>query len=148
MTKTTAFQVELATRDKILEMLREEQRVRYSPDVQEAYTQQYYKRQSGNHTDLINIEREIQKFILRKFGYTNDETSLSNYWKIPSKYWNDEEVKNSIFYMKLNIMQIPKNVLEDEMINVPLIHHDTEQIVSLRSLQTAKPLVLLAGSIT
>jgi len=64
----TVFQVELSPRDKILEMLIEEQTVRYSPDVQEAYTQQYYKRQAGQ-AGLVNIEREIQKFIEKIWIY-------------------------------------------------------------------------------
>ena len=142
------FQINSVNREKILEMTTEEQKVRYSKGIQEAYTTQFYNSKNENY-ERVNIEREIQKYILRKFGFTDSIESLQEYWKIPSTYWNDEEVKNSIFYMKLNIFQYPNVKLEDELINVPLVNYITNDIVSLSSLQKPnKPLVILAGSMT
>ena len=142
------FQINLVNREKILEMTTEEQKVRYSKGIQEAYTTQFYNSKNENY-ERVNIEREIQKYILRKFGFTDSIESLQEYWKIPSTYWNDEEVKNSIFYMKLNIFQYPNVKLEDELINVPLVDYKTNNIVSLSSLQKPnRPLVILAGSMT
>lgn len=135
-------------RDLVLEMLREEQKVRYSKGVQEAYTQQFYAKQASPTYQPVRIEIEIQKFILNKFGFNSDEESLEEYWKIPSTYWDDEEVKNSIFYMKLNIFEYPKVALEDSMIDVPLIDYKTNEETMLRSLHREKPLVILAGSMT
>lgn len=142
------FQINSVNREKILEMTTEEQKVRYSKGIQEAYTTQFYNSKNENY-ERVNIEREIQKYILRKFGFTDSIESLQEYWKIPSTYWNDEEVKNSIFYMKLNIFQYPNVKLEDELINVPLVDYKTNNIVSLSSLQKPnRPLVILAGSMT
>ncbi len=142
------FQINSVNREKILEMTTEEQKVRYSKGIQEAYTTQFYNSKNENY-ERVNIEREIQKYILRKFGFTDSIESLQEYWKIPSTYWNDEEVKNSIFYMKLNIFQYPNVKLEDELIDVPLVNYKTNDIVSLSSLQKSnRPLVILAGSMT
>ena len=142
------FQINSVNREKILKMTTEEQKVRYSKGIQEAYTTQFYNSKNENY-ERVNIEREIQKYILRKFGFTDSIESLQEYWKIPSTYWNDEEVKNSIFYMKLNIFQYPNVKLEDELIDVPLVDYKTNDIVSLSSLQKPnRPLVILAGSMT
>jgi len=144
----TEFKIVSVNREKIIEMVKEEQIVRYSKGIQEAYTQQFHTSKNENY-ERVNIEREIQKFILRKFGFKDDTDSLYQYWKIPSTYWNDEEVKNSIFYMKLNIFQYPKLKIDDHMIDVPLIDYNTDTINSLFSLQTHnRPLVILAGSMT
>jgi hypothetical protein len=144
----TEFVIKYVSRDKILEMVKEEQIVRYSKNIQNIYTQQYYASKNVNYKP-VNIEQEIQKYILRKFGFTDDDKSLQEYWKIPTTYWNDEEVKNNIFYMKLNIFQYSKFQLEDELIDVSLIDYKTQQPILLSSLSNInRPLVILAGSMT
>ena len=144
----TDFEIDSVSREKILEMVKEEQSVRYSKGIQEAYTTQYYASKHENY-ERINIEREIQKYILKKFGFKDDMNSLEQYWKIPSTYWNDEEIKNSIFYMKLNIFQYPKVKIDDNMIDTFLIDYNTNANISLSSLETSgKPLIILAGSMT
>lgn len=144
----TDFKIDTVSREKVLEMVKEEQSVRYSKGIQEAYTQQFYASKNESY-ERVNIEREIQKYILRKFGFKDDDNSLEHYWKIPSTYWDDEEVKNSIFYMKLNIFQYPKVKVDDNMIDTQLIDYKTNSSISLSSLETpGKPLVILAGSMT
>lgn len=143
------FKINDVSREKIIEMLKEEQKVRYSKQVQDIYTNQYYDSKHNPNYELVNIEREVQKFILNKFGFSNKETDLKEYWKIPSTYWNDEEVKNSIFYMKLNIFQYSKIDIDDLMPNVSLVDYETENKIKLSSLANkGRPLVLLAGSMT
>lgn len=136
------FNIERVSRETILQMVKEEQVVRYSKGIQDAYTMQY------NTSTTVNIEREIQKFILRKFGFQDDHNSLKQYWKIPSTYWDDAEIKDSIFYMKLNIFQFPQVQLDDHLVNVDLVDYSTNDTVSLHSLGTHKPLIILAGSMT
>jgi len=144
----TEFEINSINREKILEMVKEEQVVRYSKGIQEAYTQQFHASKKEGY-ERVNIEREIQKYILRKFGFKDDENSLEQYWKIPSTYWNDEEIKNSIFYMKLNIFQYPKVKIDDNIVDVELISYDTNANISLSSLENlGKPLIILAGSMT
>lgn len=143
------FKIDKVERNKILEMVKEEQTVRYSKGIQEAYTKQYYAQKENPEYETVRIEREIQKFILRKFGFNDDEISLEEYWKIPSTYWKDEEIKNSIFYMKLNIFQYPKVSVNDNIIDSNLIDFKTGEEINLCSLQKpGRPLVILAGSMT
>ncbi len=143
------FKISNVSREKIIEMLKEEQKVRYSKQVQDIYTNQYYASKNNPDYELVNIEREVQKFILNKFGFSNKEPDLKEYWKIPSTYWNDEEVKNSIFYMKLNIFQYSKIQIDDLMPDVSLVNYASGNEIKLSSLaKQGKPLVLLAGSMT
>jgi hypothetical protein len=143
------FKIDKVERSIILEMLKQEQTVRYSKGIQEAYTNQYYARKNNPEYEMVPIEREIQKYILRQFGFKDDFASLEEYWKIPSRYWHDEEVKNSIFYMKLNIFQYPKVSVGDDLIDAHLIDYETSQEISLSSLQKqGRPLIILAGSMT
>jgi hypothetical protein len=136
-------------RTKIIEMLKKEQTIRYSKGIQEAYTSQYYVAKDNSEYEMVSIEREIQKYILRQFGFKDDEHSLNEYWKIPSAYWHDEEVKNSIFYMKLNIFQYPKVSVGDDLIDAQLIDYQTNQEMSLTNVQKqGRPLIILAGSMT
>lgn len=143
------FKIDKVERKQIIDMLREEQKVRYSKGIQEAYTKQYYSQQNNPHYETVPIEKEIQKYILRHFGFKDDDASLQEYWKIPSTYWLDEEVKNSVFYMKLNIFQYSKVSVGDSMIDVNIIDYQSKQDFTLSSLQTkGRPLVILAGSMT
>lgn len=142
------FNINSVNREKILEMVKEEQIVRYSKGIQDIYTQQYNASKNSNY-ERVNIEQEIQKYILRKFGFKDDYNSLHQYWKIPSTYWNDEEIKNSIFYMKLNIFEYPKVKIDDNIVDVELINYNTNVNMSLSSLENhGKPVIILAGSMT
>jgi hypothetical protein len=144
MAELVVFNINAVGRETILEMVKEEQVVRYSKGIQEAYTIQFIA-----SSTVVNIEREIQQFILRKFGFKDDIESLEQYWKIPSTYWNDAEIKGSIFYMKLNIFQFPKLNVNDNMVDIGLVDYSTNRSVSLRSLETPhRPLIILAGSMT
>ncbi len=143
------FILQNTTRDKVLEMLKEEQHVRYSKNIQDIYTHQYYLSKENFDYQPVRIEIEIQKYILRKYGYTDNEESLKEYWKIPSTYWNDDEIKNSIFYMKLNIFKIPTLHVGDDLVDSNLIDYKSGNEIILSSLQTPnKPLIILAGSMT
>jgi hypothetical protein len=135
------------SRDLVIEMLTFEQKIRYSKEIQDIYTMQYNASKDKNY-EPINIERAIQQYVLKRFGFESDMSSLEEYWKIPSTYWDDEEVKNSIFYMKLNIFQFPSIKKGDNMIDANLVNYETNEELMLSSLQTNKPLVILAGSMT
>jgi hypothetical protein len=143
------FYIQDVDRYTILSMLKEEQKMRYSKEIQELYTRQYYNKENNPNYEIINIEREIQKFILERFGYNSTNNSLEEYWKIPSTYWNDEEVKNSIFYMKLNIFSYSDIKEGDELKDSELINYETNELTKLSQLHTViKPLILLVGSMT
>lgn len=143
------FNINKVERNKILEMVKEEQKIRYSKGIQEIYTKQYYATKENPNYEPIMIEREIQKHILKNFGFNDNDNSLEQYWKIPLTYWNDDEIKNSIFYMKLNIFQYPKVKIGDDIIDSNLIEYKSGKEINLCSLQKPeRPLVILAGSMT
>jgi hypothetical protein len=145
----TTFNIHSVKREDILRMVKEEQNVRYSKQIQSIYTQQYLESTNNPNYENVNIEQIIQKHILRKFGFNDSIESLEEYWKIPSTYWNDEEIKNSIFYMKLNIFKYPTVNLDDNIVDTQLIDYQTNAHVSLASLETLnRPLIILAGSMT
>ena len=81
------FKINKVDRNLILEMVKEEQLVRYSKGIQEAYTKHYYAQQNNPEYEPVRIEREIQKYILKKFSFNDNDKSLEEYWKIPSTYW-------------------------------------------------------------
>jgi hypothetical protein len=147
--KLEDFKIENINRNTILEMVKEEQKVRYSKTIQQAYTDQYYAQKNNPEYKVVRIEIDIQKFILRQFGFKYDTNSLNEYWKIPSMYWTDEEIKNSIFYMKLNMFQYPKISIDDDLIDTQLIGYSSNNKILLSSLQNQdRPLIILAGSMT
>jgi hypothetical protein len=140
------FILEEIPRETILKMVKLEQEWRYSKDIQDLYYQAYLE----NINIGTVIEDQIQQGILRNFGFKNNEKSLEEYRKIPKTYWNDDEIKSSLFYMNLNIFQYPNIQIGDELINTPLLNLDKTE-TSLEELSVKanrKPLVILAGSIT
>jgi hypothetical protein len=136
------FSVDQVPRTTIMEMLKKEQEIKYSKEIQEIYTIQY------KNNSRFNIDVEIQKFILREFHFNDSQDSLKEYWKIPSTYWNDKEVKNHVFYMRHNIFQYTPLSVGESVIDCQLIDFDSKQNISLVGLQTNKPLVIFAGSMT
>lgn len=143
------FDINIADKLTIINMLKEEEKIRYSKQIQEVYTEQFYLMESDPNIQRINIELEIQKYILNKFGYSTSQNSIDNYHKIPSTYFYDDDVKNSSFYIKLNIFQHPNVKVGDNIINSRLINYSSKQYINLIELETHnKPLVILAGSIT
>lgn len=142
------FNIHSADKSTIISMLKEEEKIRYSKPIQEVYTEQFYLMESDPDVKRVNIESEIQKFILNKFGYSTTQNSIDNYHKIPSTYFHDEEVRNASFYIRLNIFQYSPVKIGDDIINTKLIDYASKQYVNLIDLETSKPLVILAGSIT
>lgn len=134
---------DLYDRNKVIEMLQFEQRIRYSQEIQDIYTKMYL---SG---ERIPIEREIQRYTLREFGYRDDDATLQQYWLIPRTYADDSDVVNSAFYIKLNIMMPTKFNIGDPIVNTTLINYTTGKDAALTSLEHAgRPMVILAGSMT
>lgn len=143
------FILENINREKIIAMLKQEQTVRYSKNIQEIYTKQFYNRNSNPEIERVNIEREVQKFILRQNGYNDNDESLTEYWKIPGTYWYDDEVRNSSFYIKLNIFEEPSFQLGDNMKDISCIDFQTMVPTTLTYvMKPNRPLVILAGSMT
>ena len=149
MAELKPFVLQTIERDQVLAMMREEQKVRLSDEIQQVYTEQFLAGENDPDYVPISIEIEVQKFVLRTFGFLDDDASLREYWKIPSTYWHDEEIKNSCFYMKHNIFQYPTTHVGDPMRDVNVLDYGQNAPVSLSSLhKPGRPLILLAGSMT
>ncbi len=145
------FNIDAVERDQILEIMRTEQEVRYSDVMQNVYTKQQV-RENGAPENIapINVDVEIQKYVLRKFGYSDDTTSLQEYWKIPSTYWTDEEIKQSIFYMKHNIFSYPPCSVGGAVVDASLLAYPDLSPKSVVELchTGERPIVIFAGSMT
>ncbi len=143
------FSVTTVSRDTVLKMLRDEESAKYSPEIQQAYSDQYQLSLTNPLIDRINIDVEIQKYILRQHGFSDSQESLSQYWKVPSTYWKDPEVKNAVFYMRYNIFDYPDVHVGDPIVDCDLISYTSNSPIHLSELhQPRKPLVILAGSMT
>jgi len=132
---------------KIIEMLSYEEKIKYSDDMQEIYSKQYYESKDVVNK-LLNLDVEIQRHVLETFGYLSNENNLKEYWKIPGLYKDNEDIKNSVFYIRYNIFEFNKMKIGKKIPPCRLINTENKEI-QLNSLHNNnKPLVLLAGSIT
>jgi hypothetical protein len=143
------FSVDTVSRETVLKMLKDEEKAKYSPEIQQAYSDQYQLSQKYHNLDRVNIDVEIQKYILRQYGFSDSAESLAGYWKVPSTYWHDAEVKDAVFYMRYNIFDYPDVHVGDPIVDCDLVEYTTGTTKRLSSLQNGeRPLVILAGSMT
>mmetsp|Transcript_6901 Transcript_6901/g.17445 ORF Transcript_6901/g.17445 Transcript_6901/m.17445 type:complete len:148 (-) Transcript_6901:1470-1913(-) len=137
------FDVLSVPRDKVIAMLKLEQEVRYSKEWEELYD---FVLSDPSYPETLP-ERKAQQLVLKKFGFDTSLDSLQGYWKIRSKYEHDDEVMNSAFYLKYNIMKRGHIREGDDMTDVEVRTEDGEPVL-LSSFVSSKPTVILAGSIT
>lgn len=137
------FQLSETDKVTVFEMLKSEQTLRYSDQIQNLYDQ-------GLNTvnDPEFIEKMVQKSVLEQYGYNTSEQSLRNYQAIGSYYINDDDIKNAIHYLRINIIKDCQIPLNSDYVDVNLVKLDgtPTKLSSLYNIE--KPLVILAGSIT
>lgn len=134
------FRVKETARKKIIEMLKHENKLRISDKYQEMYDNKQ------NDDDQEIVEKTLQKQVLRDFEY-NDDT-LEEYNSILSHYRDDEEVKNSVLYMKYNIVEDCPIKIGETVPDSKIIKLDGTPCQLYDFLQDDRPTVILAGSIT
>ncbi len=127
------------TKDKLLEMVKYEAQLRYSDE----YQQKYQEKIQNNSTDIV--ENYIQEDVLVKFGYDITDDNLYTLRSAFSEYKDDEDIKNSAFWIGLNIVHDGVDV-GTPMKNIILHNIDGEQ-VELDAI-VDKPTIILAGSMT
>ena len=137
------FQLSETDKATVFGMLKSEQTLRYSDQIQNLYDQ-------GLNTvnDPEFIEKMVQKSVLEQYGYNISEQSLRNYQAIGSYYINDDEIKNAIHYLRINIIKDCPIPLNSDYVDVNLVKLDGTPIKLSSLYNTDKPLVILAGSIT
>ncbi|KAF0432453.1 ubiquitin-domain-containing protein [Gigaspora margarita] len=163
------------TKEELLTLLREEERRRMSPELQELY------RKVGNDPtcgkDWMDITDQMQHELVREFGYSDEAVQLMR--RAPQLYPDDPEFRTTQVYVRNNIanlgnlkewmeapncpliplkypdITIPNISIEASEMTVPYMdvgttdHTDLPNQISLRSIcRSGRPLVLLAGSLT
>ena len=141
------FLVSLVPVSKIKEMLTYEEKIKYSDEMQEIYSKQYYENKNVVNK-LLNLDVEIQRHVLETFGFSSNQTDLEEYWQIPSLYKNNEDIVNSVFYIRYNIFEFEKIKLGEKIPNCRLINTEKQEITLNMLHNNDKPLVVLAGSLT
>ena len=136
------FNVADVPRETVISMLKREQELRYSPAIQDRYTQLYD--QGTKYTTII--EEAIQTHVMQEFGFVPD---LPNYWKIAGHYAEDQEVRDSSFYMKLNIFTWDKPAPGSDIHDCQLIDYATRTPLRLKSAVVPnRTTVIFVGSMT
>ncbi|RIA87984.1 ubiquitin family-domain-containing protein [Glomus cerebriforme] len=145
------------TKDELLTLLREEERRRFSPEIQK----QYYD--VGNDPtcgkDWMDVTDQMQHELVREFGYSDEAVQLLR--RAPQLYPDDPEFRKTQVYVRNNIANIgdltegipapdcPLVPLESSAFTTIIDDTTLPTIISLRSLcQSGRPLVLLGGSYT
>ena len=139
------FKINEVPRDTILKMVKREQEIRYSRNIQLLYDTIGNDIVKFNENDVL--KRYIQKLVLDEHGYSFDDDDINEYMKICFVYKDDQEIKNSVYYMRLNIMDFGTLEVNDPYVDVTICDMNKNE-VQLSSLLGEKPTVIIAGSIT
>jgi hypothetical protein len=137
------FNITQCHRNKALEMLKHEQVLRYSKKYQDMYDQGF-----NRYGNPEFIERCIQRETLNNFEFTDNDKSLYNYQMIGQYYQNDEEIKNAIHYLRINIIKDCPLKVMDNYRDSDLLTLDKKNCKLSELLIHDKPNVIFAGSIT
>jgi hypothetical protein len=137
------FDIKQSNKTLVVEMLKHEQILRYSQKYQDMYDAGF-----NRHGNSEYIERCMQRETLNHFGYADNDNSIRNYQMIGNHYYDDIDVKNAIQYLRINIMkECPLKIL-DNYDNTSLFSLDKKLCKLSEVLDTEKPNVIIAGSIT
>ncbi|CAG8441450.1 4279_t:CDS:2 [Acaulospora morrowiae] len=147
------------TKEKLLTLLREEERRRLSPEMQRKYYEVGNDPTCG--MDWMDVTDQMQHELVREFGYSDEAVQLLR--RAPQLYPNDPEFHTTQVYVRNNIANIGNLTegmsapdcslipLEPSMFKTMVINSNTNSpnMVSLRLLyKSGRPLVLFGGSYT
>jgi len=133
-------------KEEMLNLLQEEEKRRFSPELQ----QKYYKVGSDptSGKDWMDVTDQMQHELVREFGYSDEAVELLR--RAPQLYKDDPAFQTTQVYVRNNIASIgnlKEGMPAPDCLLVPLNNDKTT--TQLRSLyQPGRPLVLLAGSHT
>ena len=137
------FDINQSTKTLVVNMLKHEQILRYSQKYQDMYDQGF-----NRHGNPEYIERCMQRETLNHFGYMDNDDSIRNYQMIGKYYHDDLDVKNAIQYLRINIIkECPLKIL-DTYEDTTLFAMDKTPYKLSELLDTEKPNIIIAGSIT
>ncbi|CAI2182304.1 6972_t:CDS:2 [Funneliformis geosporum] len=133
-------------KEEMLNLLQEEEKRRFSPELQQKYYDVGSDPTSGK--DWMDVTDQMQHELVREFGYSGEAVELLR--RAPQLYKDDSAFQTTQVYVRNNIASIgnlKEGMPAPDCSLVPLNNDKT--ITQLRSLyQPGRPLVLLAGSHT
>ncbi|CAG8475962.1 584_t:CDS:2 [Diversispora eburnea] len=148
------------TKEKLLALLREEERRRFSPEMQKKYYDVGSDPTSGK--DWMDVTDQMQLELVREFGYSDEAVQLLR--RAPQLYPDDPEFRTTQVYVRNNIANLgnltegmpapdcPLVPLESSIFTAIIDNSNNANsptLVPLRSLcKSGRPLVLLGGSYT
>ncbi|CAG8761694.1 8275_t:CDS:2 [Gigaspora margarita] len=147
------------TKEKLLPLLREEERRRFSPEMQKIYYDVGNDPTYGK--DWMDVTDQMQLELVREFGYSDEAVQLLR--RAPQLYPDDPEFRTTQVYVRNNIANLgnltegmpapdcPLIPLEPSIFTTIIDNNNSNlsTLVPLRSLcKPGRPLVLLGGSYT
>ncbi|CAG8488047.1 1960_t:CDS:2 [Diversispora eburnea] len=140
------------TKEKLLALLREEERRRLSPEIQKQYHKVGTDPTCGK--DWMDVTDQMQHDLVREFGYSDEAVQILR--RAPQLYPDDPKFRTTQLYVRNNIARLGDLTEGMSAPDCPLILLESSRdkigynrTISLRSLcQPRRPLVLLGGSYT
>eukprot|EP01091_Cochliopodium_minus_P004809 TRINITY_DN146_c0_g1_i1.p1 TRINITY_DN146_c0_g1~~TRINITY_DN146_c0_g1_i1.p1 ORF type:complete len:249 (-),score=69.59 TRINITY_DN146_c0_g1_i1:565-1311(-) len=142
-------------RDQLIKMYRRENELRLSEEIQ----QKMDGCQMDDDDAYADLLDNLQKEVLKEFGYQGSDEDVSLFRQQLSFYPEDKELKSIPLYSKFNRTRDGPLQVGDELYDTTLCHiNDPKSRVSLvefykqecdrRKIPQDSPLVIIAGSIT
>eukprot|EP01120_Amphizonella_sp_Union-15-10_P006427 TRINITY_DN2056_c0_g3_i2.p1 TRINITY_DN2056_c0_g3~~TRINITY_DN2056_c0_g3_i2.p1 ORF type:complete len:145 (+),score=21.87 TRINITY_DN2056_c0_g3_i2:120-554(+) len=131
------------SRDLVLQMLKRENQLRLSDEIQEQYDQQ----RKARIVPSCSIEEGIQRQVLSEFGFDpEDNLSIDVYRYSRARFPDDPEIKESILYIKYDRSRNTTLRIGDDSPNPLLVTLEGEKLPLFSFAKPKRPLVLLASS--
>jgi len=134
-------------RNLLMEILRRENEIRLSDEIQDKYTNMKYNWDDPEDYDGFLIDRSCQIQALREFGFNPGEDDSLEAYQISCGIWvSDPEVSQCVVWMKYCKMRFGDLKCGDTAPNANLFTLDGKSIELYSFIQQDRPLILVGGS--
>jgi len=143
-------------KDLLLRMLRRENEIRFSEEVQQLFTEADYNDNGSDRYGPFSIDRDIVIQLLYEFGFNPEKDDSFDAYRVSCGHFlDDPEVAESVVWMKYGKKFRVCSSLEVGDIcplEVKLVGLDAQPLTLRgfveKSIKSLKPLVILAGSVS
>ena len=137
------FNLDEVPRATVLDMLRAEDAMRKSDEMQQLYDK-------TRHIEGDQVERYIQRNVLKGFGFIPSVENLRSYWGIRAHYGDDDdELMDSVIYLRYaHLLKECSLTLGDACPDASLFSLDGISRKLTNFIEDNDYLVILAGSMT
>jgi len=138
----------LFSKEKLMEILKKENEIRLSEEVQDRYTNMRYNWSDKNEEyDGFVIDRSCQIQALKEFGYDpSKDNSLEAYQVSCGNLMDDPEVKECVVWMKYNKMRFGSLKVGIQVPDVNLCTLLGNDVSLTSFIHQDRPLVIIGGS--